>query len=122
MAYGYGSDRKYNIDTIPEYTTSVLNRAILRCCSTGYIDRVRRYKHHVNTFETDTQRSTSDSIDEVWEENWDANPFPRVSTASNIDYKKVQPNFCWLPIGIIKRTFEKTTQWAKMPGTTHLFK
>ena len=53
--------------------------------------------------------------------NWDTLPFPHVTTASQIDYKKIQLNFCWLPVGIIKRTFEKTTQWAKMPASTILF-
>ena len=34
----------------------------------------------------------------------------------------MEPNFCWLPTDLIKRNFEKITQWAKMPATTHLFK
>ena len=71
----------------------------------------------MNTFTADP-----DSEDEIWEEDWATSPFPRVTTASEVDYKKVQPNFCWLPVGIIKRTFEKTMQWAKMPASSHLFK
>ena len=34
----------------------------------------------------------------------------RLTKASEIDYKSMQSNVCWLPIVIIKKTNEATTQ------------
>ena len=38
------------------------------------------------------------------------------------DYAALQPLFSWLPVDVIKHTFENTTQMSTMPATTHLFK
>ena len=39
-----------------------------------------------------------------------------------IDYESFAPKFAWLPIDIIKRTFESTTQYYRTPMGTHLKK
>ena len=88
----------------------------MRCCHSGYKSRIDRYARHVNTYDFATDNTST------WTPNARANPFPRVDTASKVDYDTMQPYFCWLPIGIIKKTFEATTQWAKMPASAHLFK
>jgi hypothetical protein len=31
------------------------------------------------------------------------------------DFEKLHPNFTWLPVGIIQKTWECTTQFAKLP-------
>ena len=61
-------------------------------------------------------------MEDIWEADWTANPFPRTTTASDLDYENLQPNFCYLPVSIIKKTFQATTQFAKMPASTTLFK
>ena len=38
------------------------------------------------------------------------------------DYAALQPNFAWLPMDIIKHTFEKTTQFGRMPMSSVLRK
>ena len=99
-----------------ERSTGEIYRASLRCCHSGYKSRVDRYACHVNTYNFAIDNTST------WTLNARANLFPRVATASKVDYDTMQPYFCWLPIGIIKKTSEATTQWAKMPASTHLFK
>ena len=53
MAYNRESGHQSSINSRPEYTTSVVNRVILRRCSTGFVDRLRHYKQHINTLETE---------------------------------------------------------------------
>ena len=36
------------------------------------------------------------------------------------DYNALRPQFGWLPVDIIKKTFEATTQFARLPISTHL--
>jgi hypothetical protein len=38
------------------------------------------------------------------------------------DYDALHPRFAWLPTDIIKKTFEVTTQYARMPLNTVLQK
>ena len=38
------------------------------------------------------------------------------------DYKSFIPNFAWCSVDIIKKTFAATTQYARMPMSTHLTK
>ena len=47
---------------------------------------------------------------------------PRVSTPSKFDHKATRPYFAWLPLDRIKKTFEMTTQFMKMPSSTYLQK
>ena len=39
-----------------------------------------------------------------------------------VDFEQHAPKFAWLPVDIIKRTFEATTQYYRMPMGTHLKK
>ena len=39
-----------------------------------------------------------------------------------VDYESYAPKFAWLPVDIIKKTFEATTQYYRMPMGTHLKK
>ena len=41
---------------------------------------------------------------------------------AKVDYERLQPRFGWLPINTIKRTFEVTTQYARMPMSVLLKK
>ena len=47
---------------------------------------------------------------------------PRLHKPAPQDYAALQPLFSWLPVDVIKHTFENTTQMCVMPATTHLFK
>lgn len=104
-----------------EYTTSSVACSILQHCALGFTDRVRHYLYHVNAFKTG---HTSDIlyVADIWEADWNANPFPRTTTASDLGYENLKPNFCYLPVSIIKKTFQVSTQYAKMPASTTLFK
>ena len=53
---------------------------------------------------------------------WKANPIPRETDATEIDYQTLQPQFCWLPVDLIKRSFKATTQFAKLPASAYLWK
>jgi hypothetical protein len=37
-----------------------------------------------------------------------------------IDYQRLRPYFAWLPMGIIKKSFENTMQYASMPMSTYM--
>mmetsp|Transcript_22842 Transcript_22842/g.34620 ORF Transcript_22842/g.34620 Transcript_22842/m.34620 type:complete len:658 (+) Transcript_22842:2551-4524(+) len=39
-----------------------------------------------------------------------------------VDYTIKTPYFCWLPLDIVKKTFQATTQFARIPMSTHLTK
>ena len=43
-------------------------------------------------------------------------------TPSKIDYKSYRSKLAWLPTDVIKRTFEQTTQFYRMPMETYLKK
>jgi len=45
---------------------------------------------------------------------------PKYMASKEPNYDKYQPNFAWLPINIIKRTFKATTQYAHIPTSTLL--
>ncbi len=47
---------------------------------------------------------------------------PRTITAKDRDYQALRPLFGWLPTDTIKRTFEATTQYARIPMSTILKK
>ena len=47
---------------------------------------------------------------------------PVVTKPSAPDYEKQQPLFAWLPTNIIKKTYELTTQYARLPMSTILKK
>ena len=49
---------------------------------------------------------------------------PRTHRPSPIDYKKLQPYFAWLPIQMIKDTFQNSTQYGFVPSSPdgNLFK
>ena len=49
-------------------------------------------------------------------------PSPRLVHTKVPDYEKFRPLFGWLPTATIKRTFEITTQYARMPMSTVLKK
>ena len=38
------------------------------------------------------------------------------------EYAKMQPFFSWLPVKVIKKTFESTTQYARTPASAVLYK
>jgi hypothetical protein len=42
-------------------------------------------------------------------------PSPRIIEPKEPDYETLRPYFGWLPTDTIKRTFEVTTQYARMP-------
>ena len=48
------------------------------------------------------------------------NGLPRTHKPSDIDYEAFQPYFAFLPIDIIKLTFNNTTQYGRMPASTRL--
>ena len=41
---------------------------------------------------------------------------------SKIDYESYRPKLAWLPVDVIKHTFERTTQFYRMPMGTNLKK
>jgi len=43
---------------------------------------------------------------------------PKCTSPSEQDYEALQPCFAWLPMEIIKKTFSKTTQYARLPFNT----
>ncbi len=43
---------------------------------------------------------------------------PITVTSQQPDYEQLRPHFGWLPTDIVKRTFAKTTQYARMPHGT----
>jgi hypothetical protein len=45
---------------------------------------------------------------------------PRVTSASDRDYAKLRPLFGWLSTDVIKETFARTTQYARLPSCTLL--
>jgi hypothetical protein len=47
---------------------------------------------------------------------------PRKVLEAPHDYDALRPHFAWLPTNIIKKTFEVTTQYARMPLNTILCK
>ena len=47
-------------------------------------------------------------------------PQAREVTSKEPDYASYIPNFAWQPIDVIKRTFHATTQYARIPMSTHL--
>ena len=47
---------------------------------------------------------------------------PRVTSDEPRDYEALRPRFAWLPADIVKKTFEVTTQYARMPLNTILRK
>jgi hypothetical protein len=47
---------------------------------------------------------------------------PRTVNRKPPDYTSLRPLFGWLPVDIIKKTFEVTTQYARLPMSTHLKK
>ncbi len=47
---------------------------------------------------------------------------PRKTSETPRDYDALRPCFAWLPTDIIKKTFEVTTQYARMPLNTVLHK
>ena len=49
-------------------------------------------------------------------------PSPRMLLPKSKDYDSLQPFFGWLPTNVIKKTFEVTTQFARMPMSTILKK
>jgi hypothetical protein len=47
---------------------------------------------------------------------------PKFVMTSEPDYGKLRPRLGWLPVDAIKKTFERTTQLARMPMSTILKK
>jgi hypothetical protein len=47
---------------------------------------------------------------------------PKFVMTSEPDYGQLRPHLGWLPIDAIKKTFEHTTQLARMPMSTILKK
>ena len=49
---------------------------------------------------------------------------PRIHTASKLDYDSLKPFFCWLPLDLIKKKFENSTQYGAIAKSQHgnLFK
>jgi hypothetical protein len=56
------------------------------------------------------------------EDAQEANSTPRTVQPKDPDYANYRPNFCWLPTDTIKKTFETTTQYARIPMSTFLRK
>ena len=83
------------------------------CCYSGYHEETEDWT--ANTFEGN-HYDTDNGL------HWKANPIPRETKASNIDYDALQPQFCWLPLVLIKKTFQATTQFAKLPASAYLWK
>ena len=47
---------------------------------------------------------------------------PRTVTTKEPNYETLHPYFGWLPTDVVKETFARTTQYARMPMSTHLKK
>ena len=47
---------------------------------------------------------------------------PRSTSQNDPDYKRLIPNFVWMPSDTIKRTFSVTTQYMRLPESSHLKK
>jgi hypothetical protein len=48
-------------------------------------------------------------------------PLPHSTlTAADPDYDALRTYFCWLPLDMVKETFARTTQYARMPMSTYL--
>jgi hypothetical protein len=45
---------------------------------------------------------------------------PRMGTNMDPDYEVLHPYFGWLPFDMVKKTFARTTQYARMPMSTYL--
>ena len=52
----------------------------------------------------------------------ESQPKPRQIDSSAIDFEDLQPKFGWLPIDVIRDTFNATTQFYRTPASTHLKK
>eukprot|EP00980_Cylindrotheca_fusiformis_P023113 scaffold10147_cov126-Cylindrotheca_fusiformis.AAC.1 len=70
----------------------------------------------VNTYAT-SDPDTSEHDDTSSDDDWF-----RQFRRSIPDYGKLRPLFGWLPTKTIKKTFENTTQYARLPAGTHLKK
>ena len=90
--------------------------SILRICYKTYLSNLKQYD--VNVKDLSALEETDPDLTEVVY----AKPFPRTHAPTDIDYEKLVGNFCWLPKKIIEKTFEVTTQFAKMPASSNLFK
>lgn len=85
--------------------------------------------HEALTTQPDT--TWYDSTDEGWTccngelqspAGINSTPKPRTVSSKTPDYKALRPLFAWLPEDIVRKTFEKTTQYARMPVGTFLKK
>ena len=47
---------------------------------------------------------------------------PRHCKASTVDFEALQPKFGWLPVDVIKSTFDNTTQFHRTPASSQLKK
>ena len=88
-------------------------RIVQQCCYRGYHDETEDWL--ANTFEGNHYNNDDSN-------HWKANPIPRETKASEVDYNALQPQFCWLPSILIKKTFQATTQFAKLPASAYLWK
>ncbi|MEL7196406.1 MAG: reverse transcriptase domain-containing protein, partial [Bacteroidota bacterium] len=83
------------------------------------------YLHRVNTTHVNPE-SVMDDADSIADDapesahNDGIRYFPRETQAKNYDFHKLRPLFGWLSADVIKHTFEKTTQFARIPMGTHL--
>lgn len=62
----------------------------------------------------------SDIRDDQAEQPQQSNKEPRTSTTRETDYGKLRPMFGWLSADIIKKTFQATTQYARLPSVERL--
>lgn len=74
------------------------------CCV--YKANFHRYVHNADTTDEDTFIAHG----------------PEITRPTDRDYESLCSRFAWLPVNIIKCTFEVTTQYARLPHTTILKK
>ena len=73
--------------------------------------------------QTTDELHTSESLYQVNEGNtWNPKASEKTVTSKEPDYNVLRPMFGFLPVDIIKKTFQKTTQYARIPMSTVLKK
>jgi len=92
---------------------------------TNIFDEYGDYRHRVVVQSTDLHPSIDDILDccVYAAQNHSLTSEPPITvTPKEQDYKALRPLFGWLSTDIIKRTFEATTQYARIPTSTILKK
>jgi hypothetical protein len=78
--------------------------------------------HNHDNEDTDLVLQEQEDNDETSHKTDHKEQHPRTFTVKQPDYEAIRPLFGWLPVRTIKKTFDKTTQYARMPASTILKK